>query len=614
MKQDNIIFETSELKLFEADQSVSRFKNLARDYFQINSGIVKDNTARIKDAAQFFGFQLPADLNEFFIGYQHAPLFWITDSPLLVFLDEFFKAHLSKGNGLDYQNDIKTFYSRWALINSIEEKKYFAVSALKFLNKNVSKHNVYNMIVEAVILSREDSLFNPDKAFELFDKANEKVSSLKMSDTKKEELLYVIALFLGFINLKQKKYEEAKSNFDNALTIKPAGVSAVFHSAYSDIKLTNYASAAASIRKIFLYDLERINYSLDQNNISMFNFFAHNSVFSNIFHYDEFAAIYEEIEELIGEKKNIEEAEINNFKQQIRKFLEIKFEDSLAAIAGSNVPLIEKLVKSFAGVKNIYFISSLDKLTAIFKQTVKAIETEIKGRHAAIIEERMNIFEQEIIEKTNAAEVLKKEAENYKIKIKEKLQDDIREIERQMNSDISLLEDRIKHLPMEPKLDPVTAFKNTTTYNFILSIIIFLIGAFAGYSSASIGGSSDSNSIMMLIMTGGIKWALFSFLIGLVVAVVVSGSTVMERANVKQRLLQRISILKTRKEQEIEYLKEETKRKEHRTLSNYLKKINDLNELLENIQKEKEKQRAEMQQAADEEIKQETEVLRPFLL
>ena len=613
MKQDNIIIETSERKLFEADQSVSRFKNLARHYFQLNFGIEKDNLGRIKDAAQFFSFQLPPEIDDFFISYQHAPLFWITDSPLLVFLDEFFKAHLSKVNGLDYQNDIKTFYSRWALINSIEEKKYFAVSALKFLNKNVSKHNIYNMIVEAVILSREDSLFNPDKAFELFDKANDKVSSLKMSDNKKEELFYVITLFRGFINLRQKKHEDAKLNFDNALTIKPAGISAIFHSAYSDIKLTNYASAVASIRKIFFYDLERINYSLDQNNISMFNFFAHNSVFTNIFHYDEFAAVYEEIEELIDEKKNIEDPEINNLKQQIRKFLEIKFEDSLASIAGNNVISVEKLVKSFSGVKNIYFISSLDKLTAKFKQTVKAIETEIKGRHAAIIEERMNVFEQEIIEKTNAAEVFKKEAENYKIKIKEKLQDDIREIERQMNSDISLLEDRIKHLPMEPKLDPVTAFKNTTTYNFILSIIIFLIGAFAGYSSASIGGSSDSNSIMMLIMTGGIKWSLFSFLIGLVVAVVVSGSTVMERANVKQRLLQRISILKTRKEQETDYLKEETKRKEQRTSGNYLKKINDLNELLENIRKEKEKQRAEMQLAAAEKIKEETEVLRPFL-
>jgi len=114
-------------------------------------------------------------------------------------------------------------------------------------------------------------------------------------------------------------------------------------------------------------------------------------------------------------------------------------------------------------------------------------------------------------------------------------------------------------------------------------------------------------------MTGGIKWSLFSFLIGLVVAVVVSGSTVMERANVKQRLLQRISILKTRKEQETDYLKEETKRKEQRTSGNYLKKINDLNELLENIRKEKEKQRAEMQLAAAEKIKEETEVLRPFL-
>lgn len=613
MKQDNIIFETSGVKFSGTDQDVSRFNNLARDYFQTASGIEKDNLAVIKDGAKFFSFQLPPELNDFFISCYHAPLFWITDSPLLLFLEEFFKAHLSKGNGLDYHNDIKTFYSRWALINSNEEKKYFAISALKFLEKNVSKHNFYNTIVHAVILTWEDSLFNPDKALDLFDKAKDRVNSLKIGENKKDELFYIITLFCGFINLRQKKYEEAKLNFDNALTIKPSGISAVFHSAYSDIKLDNYTAAVASIREIFLYDLARISYSLDQNDISMFNYFTLNSVFANIFHYHEFSAVYEEINALISGKKNVEEAEVNNLKQQTRKFLQIKFEDSLACIAGGDVSLIDKLIKSFAGSKNVFFISSINKLETKFKKVVKAIETEIRRKHAAEIEARMDLFELEIKEKVAAAEVLKKEMEKFKIKIKEKLQDDVSEIERLMNSNIGILEDRIKHLHMVPKLDPVTAFKNTTTYNFILSIIVFLIGAFAGYSSASLGGSSDSNSLMVLIMTGGIKWALFSFLIGLVVAAIVSGSTVMERSNVKQRLLQSITILKTRKEQEIANLKEEIKRKELRTVVNFTKKINDLTGLVENFRKEKEKQCTEMQLAADEKIKEETEVLQAYL-
>ncbi|MBZ0198998.1 MAG: hypothetical protein K8H86_03955, partial [Ignavibacteriaceae bacterium] len=82
---------------------------------------------------------------------------------------------------------------------------------------------------------------------------------------------------------------------------------------------------------------------------------------------------------------------------------------------------------------------------------------------------------------------------------------------------------------------------------------------------------------------------------------------------VKQRLLQRISILKTRKEQQVDELKNETQRKEKRTTASFTKKITALTELVESIKQEKDSQRAEMQAVADEKIKAETEIFQAFL-
>ncbi len=613
MKQDNIIFETADVHLLETEQYVSRFNNIAHEYFQVDLGFERDNLTRIKESAKFFGYQLPASINDYFIGYPQAPLFWITTSPLSLFLEDFFKAHLSKGSGLDYHHDIKNFYSRWALVNSKEEKKYFAASAIKTIEKNTNKHNFFDTILHAVFLALEDSLFNPEKAIELFEKANEKVSALKINENRKEELHYLISIYCGFVNLKQKKYKEAKQIFENALIIRPAGVTATFNIAYADIKLHDNSSALRYLKEILLFDISRVSYALSQNNLAMFNFFSLNSVFSNIFQYKEFAIIFSEIENLINEKKNSVEIDVDTLKNQIRNFLSIKFEGVQADIVGDNVIFLEKLINSFSGVKNIFFLSSIDNINSKFKTIVKNLETEVKGKYAKEIEERMGLYDLEITEKSLAAENLKKDLEDFKSRIKEKLQDEISAIEKMMSHDIGILEDRIKNLHMEPKLDPVTSFKNTMTYNFILALMVFLIGGFAGYSSVSLGGSSDFNSLTAIIMVNGIKWALLSFLVGVVIASVVSGSVVVERGNVKQRLLQRISILKTRKEQQVEELKSESQRKEKRTSDSFTKKITDLKELVENIRIEKERQRGEMQSAAEEKVKTETEILQAFL-
>ena len=57
-----------------------KFANLGKELFHFGEKSETDFNLYLKKKSKFFEFNLPDDINEFFIGYDSAPLFWILKS------------------------------------------------------------------------------------------------------------------------------------------------------------------------------------------------------------------------------------------------------------------------------------------------------------------------------------------------------------------------------------------------------------------------------------------------------------------------------------------------------------------------------------------------------
>ncbi|MBA4310957.1 MAG: hypothetical protein C0425_11590, partial [Chlorobiaceae bacterium] len=101
-----------------------------------------------------------------------------------------------------------------------------------------------------------------------------------------------------------------------------------------------------------------------------------------------------------------------------------------------------------------------------------------------------------------------------------------------------------------PNYNPFTSFSTSMAYTLILSFIIFLIGGFAGYSNTA-SGETSFTIIIGGIIVAGFKWAVITFLIGVVVSTGFAAMVLIDKATIQQNLTQRLNNIKNKKEREL---------------------------------------------------------------
>ncbi len=173
MIEDNYILE-KELDNFELrDVVITQFRGLAKKYFQLDVLNETDYLKLLKESSTFYSFTLPEEISEMFIKNEDAPLFWIYRSPVILYLEEFYKSSSARTSEQNNYKVVKDFYTKWIINKNEDEKKYFASSALNILGKRSNSHNILNVIFHAIILGYENNVLNVSKAIELLDKAKE---------------------------------------------------------------------------------------------------------------------------------------------------------------------------------------------------------------------------------------------------------------------------------------------------------------------------------------------------------------------------------------------------------------------------------------------------------
>ncbi len=596
-----------------ADMLVARYRNLSKEFFMSEPKIEINYAETIKENAKGLSYVYPEHLSEIFIRYEEAPLFWIINNPIVKSLEDFNKAYSSKIVGMDSYRQIKEFYTKWAIIGSENEKRYFANSAINDIEKKTGRTNFLTLLFYSTILSYEKLMFNPGQALEILEKTRELLTNLKLDDNRKEYVKYLISLYSGFLYLNDKNSEIAFNYFTDALTIKPDGITAKFYLLLTGVQLNRVQDAKDLVAEIFDYDLKRLEFAVSINNLSMFGYLLDNPVFGNFFKYYEFSSVSDVIENFLIDKRGPMEFIGQEIKAKVQTFKTLKVEPYFDEEMSNVMGFLDSFIQKFAENKNLLCLAASTGVKQKFVETVEKILTIIRQKHALEIKNKLKIYDKELYQKHQTIESLQKDLEVFKVKLQEKLESSIHSIEKRTADSVAILENRINNIYKVHKLNPRVAFGNAMTYNFILSITVFLMGGCAGYSNNYLGDIWRFNNVMSVIIVSGIKWGGLTFAVGLIISLVVAGLALMEGANQKQRLMQTITALKNEKERQTEYLKKDAVMNEKTMTERTNKGIEEAKKSIVELTAEKEQEENRLKEAASEGMAAETNPLQALI-
>jgi len=614
MEQENIVIDHNEFDDGStALMQSSKFKNLSKEFFQVDTSKSTDPLKNVKDYSKFFSFRLPYELSDFFIRLDEAPLFWIIRSPLTIHIESIYKA-LTQSGGPNSYKTIQEFYTKWIVIKPEEEKKYFAASVLNLAEKKTTGRGVFPLLIlQALILGFDKLLFNPVKSLELLENAKDVLNDGKLNSDFRDELAYLIHIYSAFVYLNQMDFAQAKAKLAESIMVKPVGITSRFYQALVDVQETQEVVPADFISDLYNVDLSRLEFAIDSNDNAMFDYFVKFPVTLNIFYHPEFAPSFEIFADYFNNAKNGVETDIKTIRMKLNEFKDLKLNEHYNPRIIQDIAFLEKIIHDFVDTKSLTFLGTLAKLSEKFKKIADSVLEIIRQKHFVVVKERLLVFDRGMQDKYNEMQILTKNYEEQKVKIKEKLDLNLEVIEKRAADNVAVLEERIKNLQYIQSLNPKATFRNAMTYNFILSFTVFLLGGCAGYSSSAVDDPGKMNSVLSIIIVSGFKWGMIAFFVGLIISGIAAGLALLEGTNQKQRLLQTINAVKNEKDFQKTFFKKEHEKAKKEVEDNHTKLMDEQKKQMDELKSDREKNEKEFKEEAEKKVQEETKQLRALL-
>ena len=580
----------------------SKFFHLAKEHFQINIKNDYDYINGVKESIRFFSLDLPAEVKEIFIPFAEAPVFWIYESSLLNQIEEFMKFNLVKGSYIELHKSIKENYSRWVTTKLKSEKDYYATLTVNFIERDINKHNFFNQIIKAIILTYQSTFYNPVRALEILSTTLGLMNTIRLNDQAKAELKYILILYTGFVHLKENDNEKANLAFREAIGIKPQGNTAKIYCALTEIILGNEEGGIFLLKEIFNYDLHRLTLAIKTNNSGMFSYFYRNAFIYSIFHEKEFARAYDKIESLLNDSRVHDAATLITCKASLESFKIKKLDDYYDDEIKKSISFLEKVLHNYSSSTNTLLYSLYPEFQNRFNALVESLIQKIKEKYYNEVREKVSVFDNSINESLSAEKHLTEEIERYKSKSKENLSNSIQHINENFDIETRSIEHKINDLPNVDRFNPRVSLSNNMTYNIIIAFVVFFIGGIAGYSNKTVSDTSEFNSMFTFVLITGSKWGAISFVLGAVISTIMAGVILVERSDVRQKLLRKMNYLKIEKERLISDLRESALQKEKVMSDNFNNSIVQHRKRAEELKVQKEELERSLMKEAEEKI------------
>ncbi len=592
-----------------SESDLTGFRKLGRDSFKSYLKLGVDYLDFIKNVTRFYSIDLPNNINEYLIRIDTAPLFWIADIPTIQITEQYYN-NLSKAGGPRYYQDLKKHYSRWVTQKSERDKQYYTMSALNILEKDPVKNHVLKKILHANLITFNSRQVAAEKAIELLEEADRILEKTPLSQSVKDELHYLIQLYIGFVFLRSGLFSEAQNKFEEASFSKQEGISALFYNALVNVKLQNYDSASGLLSHIIDYDRERFSFAIKHRSINLLDFFLRNAVTYNIFLENDFAVILNDIEQIFLLQLGFDTSLLRQVILNISGLSNLKLKEYYSESTPKRLEFLEKVSAQYRENSNILTSLITKIVLREYEKTLDTIVENARKKFEAELMDEMKYFDKQIADNKKRIALLEEQLDKGNDGIEERLQDALKKINEDVEKMVNELERKLESMDDSAKFNPSTSFKNSMVYNGIISMVVFMITGFAGGFMNNAQHFENFSLVLTSTIIEGLKWGGVTYLVGTLVSLITAASTLFERTNEKQRLLRQISYVKNLGEKRKNEMHEaariqlETSEKGlQRQIENYEKKI-------EEIEAEKE----EYKQKVEEEVIAKTEEIRTQLL
>ncbi|MDP4190745.1 MAG: hypothetical protein Q8858_04265 [Bacteroidota bacterium] len=589
---------------------IARFKTFAKEHFQDSVNKDVDYLQYIKQYGQLYSFKLGEEKSELFIHYDVAPFFWLCDTPSILKMEEWLRNE-SRGriSSVEGYKSIKDFYVKWVILKSEQEKKYYALSTIKLIEREVNPNNILKLILHAVILTYDRKLYSPDKAIALLNESLQKLQQLRVTEAVKKNLSYVITIFTAFAYMKQNAFMEANQVLNEALSFNPNGITAKFYLALSAKKIGDHDSAISILDEIVSFDKDLIQFAVENNNLPLLEYYAHNAITYNIFSEYDFADMLEEIAAIINATKGLENLSYDHLGSIVIKLHDLFLEEFYTEEVTKTIDFLEKVYQSLTGNQNAIVAFSKPFLREKITFVTDSILNSIRKKYEDEITEKLVQYDMGINDNQETIKHLTKESEEVKKAYQKKLEDALNELEKNVADNISAVEYKIENIQQDRKFDPQSAFNNSMVYNIIVTLMVFIVGGFVGCYGGTIEDVYSFKDVMGTVVISGLKWSAITFLLGIIICMFSAAFAYIDIINEKQRLLKKITYLKSYKERETEVIKKNNEKKLKSFLDSFAERIEEHIKNCNALQKEKDERLAVLQADVDEKLKTYSEKL-----
>jgi hypothetical protein len=591
--------------------NIGKFNDFARKYIFFDHDTDNDKYYLIKSNARFNSIILPEELSENFIYYKNFAKFFVLDTKFSKIMHRIYNINLQKMARTNPQKLIYEYYYKWVFADSNKDNRYFAMSVLKQVKE--SRKNALNLMLQGSILANDKNLLNIQKSLESFDEA-EQLLSLKNFDVSDiSEVRYFINLFKGFVQLLDQNYEGAKYEFLQALSQKAEGITAKFHLAVSEIHLSDIDLAKSLANEVIDFDLKRTQSSIDANSFNDFNYFVRNFISSNYFDDPICYSLLEVFENRVNDLSSSAQVRFLSLKEDILSIKEIKFGEMHEEAIYKSLDFIEEFVKNYQNSENILVLENISKVEEKLVSTLTNILNNIEQSYKLEIEESLKIYDLKIGENAQLKARHQSEYELQKKRIEDRLKTTINDYQLMMDEKIKAIEFKSENLELKPEYNPSASFRNSISYSLFLSLLVLLLAGFAEYSNSSVQEVMDASKVITIVLFHGSKWGVISFIIGIFISLMVSASTSMEKASVKQRLSKTVTLLKNEKAENIKQIKEDFDRAIKDNEQKYKNRIEAIDEQVRELIEKKKQDESVMIERAASRVSKETGRLKEII-
>lgn len=596
----NTVLENIDEGNLSRELEIAKFLNYGREKF---SELIRHEvsfTDYIANSSKFYSINLPKELSDYFIRADLSPFYILSEAPILKQIEEILITKKNDFGFVSNYREIKRYYYKWLTQKPPKEKQYITNAIINSVERNFTYQSFYSVLIYGIVLTFDSNAYNPKKAIELFDRAVEIVQSCNFNSNLNNEILYLIHLYKGFLNLKEYQYSQSLQSFKDALEFNQHGVTALFYCGLSARYLDDFDSSYEYLKEIIEFDKIRFQYAISFNHLALFEFFYKNAVFYNIFAENGFAQLLPDIDFLLrshysGEENSMEITYgklINLDNLRIKEF----FDESVFIEIKFLKKALDHYKQKKSGLVRIVEQIFREKLITL----IEYIRNIIESHYFNQIKDEIVVFDKQIEQNKRQLTRIKHEMEDAEKKVKTNLDEAAEYLEQTITERSQMLESKIATLDKNPKFNPSQLFYSSMVFTIIVAFVIIL---FVGVIT-SIAGIGDEIASTQLAIKTGLKWGGITFAVGIFISIFSTLSSFWEKSTEKKKLTNTLKKVKEAEAQERELIHEDSERKALIYQHKFADRIKTQEKIIENFVNERDQNYNHKYSLAKKEIDQ----------